>query len=672
MFFWVTRMKRVHPMSRSAEDEQSAKGEARARTLERQALSSAPYDPPPLHDYGLIGDMQTAALVSRFGSIDWACFPRFASPSVFGRILDGGRGGHCTIAPSEPFEAVQRYLPSTAILETTFHLPGVRTLRLLDFMPLPSAAGTEGAPMIVRLVEALSGSVEVRAVVDPRFDYGRWPARWSQVGSRWIGRSRRDSLSYQPGWTVEPEGPGLVGSFVLDAGDRAAFELYWGTERPVAPPAVDLLARTERFWKSWVHVPDSPIHHLAGKWHPWVERSELTLKLLSRSDTGAFVAAPTTSLPEWPGGARNWDYRYVWVRDAAFAAQSLLLMGHVAEARSFLHWLLGLVSAAPTARRLRVVYGAHGQTNLTERELPWLSGYRDARPVRVGNGAAVQFQLDIYGELLDAVLLLSEIEEGAVEGWWPALAQLADSVVRQWRAPDRGIWEIRAPPAHYVHSKVMAWVALDRAIALGHEFGPGETVARWEAERDRIRAVVLARGYDRRRDSFIQAFDRRFDDAANLRIPLVGFLSPDDPRVAGTVLRVERELTAGPFVYRYRAADGIEGPEGAFLASSFWLVDCIARAGQRRRARQRFESLLRSGSPLGLLSEQYDPIGGVALGNYPQAFSHIALLRAALSLGLATAPAEVFDQYPWLAHATTRRPSAPQAPIAIPARRRSA
>ncbi len=620
---------------------------------------------PALYDYALIGDLGTAALVSRFGSIDWACFPRFDSPSTFARILDRRRGGYFQIAPRESYRSHQTYLPSTAIVRTTFLLARDRTLRLTDFLPVgpPNGAGT--APMIVRIVEASGGRIGVDAIVDARPDYARARPDWAPDGDRWLGRSRAGTVAARPGWNLRPTSAGLRGRTILEDGGRAVFELWWGAERPNRAPAAELRRATEQYWTDWAHPPDSPLHLLAGNWRPWVERSEITLKLLSRSDTGAFIAAPTTSLPEWPGGTRNWDYRYVWIRDAAFAAQSFALLGHVFEACSFLRWTVETLHRSTDPRRLNVMYGSGGETDLAEHVLPHLAGYLGSRPVRVGNAAAHQFQLDIYGELLDAARLLSEFEPETLDRSWALLERLADEVVRRWREPDRGIWELRSRPAHYVHSKVMAWVALDRAVLLGRQYGSHEPVVRWERERERIRAVVLARGFDRRREMFVQSFEERVPDAANLRIPLVGFLAPDDPRVAGTVLGVERELADGPFVHRFRPSRLVGGPEGAFLPCSFWLVECLARAGERERARRNFELLLEATSPLGLLAEEYDPDRRRPLGNYPQAFSHIALLRAALALGLATIPASVLEQHPGLVAAARRRPPRSSEPIAM-------
>jgi GH15 family glucan-1,4-alpha-glucosidase len=608
--------------------------------------------PGGVYDYGLIGNLHTAALVSRFGSIDWACFPRFASPSVFARILDPKIGGFHQIVPTEPYRSSQTYVPSTAILRTEFRLSGRRRLVVRDFMPILPRPWADTVPLIVRLAEATGGAVPLRVEMAPRFDYGSQAPNWSSAGVGFVATKGRRVLGYRASEPARIEGERVGVDATLRSGHSASFEIYGAASRPTRRSVEELLKRTEGFWGHWSHLDTSPIHLLAGRWHAWVERSELTLKLLSNADTGAFVAAPTTSLPEWPGGTRNWDYRYVWIRDAAFAAQSLLLMGHIPEARGFLHWTLRRRDAH-AGRVLRVVYGAHGETDLSERDLPYLAGYANSRPVRVGNAAAEQFQLDIYGEFLDAAHLLSQIDPDALDGHWPAVERLVEEVRRLWTRPDRGIWEVRGPPAHYVHSKLMAWVALDRGATLARAYGRTSQVAYWSQEADRVQRTIIEHGFDPRRETFVQAFDRPGIDAANLRIPLVGFLEADDPRVAGTVLRVERELSLGPFVYRYSGDDGIEGPEASFLPCSFWLVDCLARAGELPRARQNFEQLLRIASPLGLFPEEFDARSGTPLGNYPQAFTHIALLRSALALGLANTSDRLLEPFPWLRRGRT-------------------
>jgi GH15 family glucan-1,4-alpha-glucosidase len=363
-----------------------------------------------------------------------------------------------------------------------------------------------------------------------------------------------------------------------------------------------------------------------------VERSELLLKLLSNRETGAFVAAPTTSLPEWPGGPRNWDYRYAWVRDAAFAAQSLLLLGHVREAREYVRWVVGRFSAAGTGG-LATMYRANGEPVDRERLLDHWEGHDGSRPVRIGNAAGDQTQLDIYGEVLDAAEQLAPADPEFVRRAWPVLSQLVDAAVERWTGPDAGIWESRSAPAHYVHSKVMCWVAVDRGRRIAERLGHARRAVNWQRVAEAIHRTVLQQGYDEARGTFVQAFDRRELDASVLRIPMTGFLPFDDPRVTSTVRVVERELGVGPFVYRYRAADSLHGPEGAFLLCSFWLVECLARSGETERAVRIFRKLLKIASPLRLFPEEFDPRAWRPLGNYPQAFTHIGVLRAALAIG---------------------------------------
>jgi len=609
--------------------------------VDRPAPSRLP-PPTSVHDYGVIGNLRTAALVHRAGSVDWACLPKFASPSVFGRLLDPVRGGSFLLRPVGAPPGHQRYRESTNILETVFEATDGGSVTVVDFMPVPAGGSDEDAARIVRIVTAEGAPADIELYFEPRFDYGRRPAQLELTPGGVVAVAGPTSLTLRGPAPLEVARGRATARFALAADASAPFDLSWGAAPRKESGVRALLDETERFWRGWVHGPEAPLHGLAARWHPWVERSELVLKLLSHRTTGAFVAAPTTSLPEWPGGSRNWDYRFVWIRDAAFVAQEMMLLGHFDEARAFLGWVVARLGPGPAGRRpeLQVLYGAHGETDLTERRLSVLAGFLNSRPVRVGNSAHTQFQLDIYGELLDAANLLARIDlDWVPKGSVRPMLDLADQVAARWSSPDQGIWEVRGAPRHFVHSKLMAWVAVDRAIQLAELYGGDRRVARWRATAEAIRAAILAHGWDERRRTFVRSFGEREVDAANLRIPIVGFLPFDDPRVVATVRRVAKVLARGPFVWRYAAPDGLRGQEGSFLPCAFWLVECRARIGDLDGARRSFAQLLRTASPLGLFSEEWDPVHRQPLGNYPQAFTHVALLRAALALGLAAAPA---------------------------------
>ncbi|HEV2317701.1 MAG TPA: glycoside hydrolase family 15 protein [Thermoplasmata archaeon] len=589
---------------------------------------------PGLYDYGVIGNLHTAALVSRFGSVDWACLPRFAAPSAFGRLLDWEKGGFTDIRPEGADGSHQRYLSSTNILETRFDLAGRRRLIVRDFMPIHSERSTEADPRIVRLLESTGGPVAVEIRVAPRFQYASETPTWSGEGRGWVATGPSgDRLETLTPFPAAVGDGALVARGIVNPDRRVALELRWGPVES-SENAEELLTGTMTYWTEWVHTDADPIHRIAAPWHRWVERAELLLKLLSRADTGAFIAAPTTSLPEWPGASRNWDYRYVWIRDAAFAAQALLLLGHTAEAHGYLQWVVARLGSAGPPGQLRVMYDAHGESDLTERELDYLAGFAGSRPVRIGNGAADQVQLDIYGEVLDAAFVFgsNDPHDEFLATHWPMLSRLADTVVELWRLPDHGIWEIRGRRREYLHSKLMCWVALDRATRIAQRLGGDPRLDRWEVEAEEIRRTILAHGWDGERDAFVQAIGWPVLDAAVLRIPLVGLLPFDDPRVLRTVETVRARLGRGPFLRRYEGGDGFDEPEGAFLLCSFWLVECLARSGRRTLARRYFRQLLAVASPLGLYSEEYDPLGRRPLGNYPQAFTHIGVLRAALAL----------------------------------------
>ena len=502
-------------------------------------------------------------------------------------------------------------------------------------MPVgPGITPPDGEPRIVRRLMAKGGPVEVDLAVDVRFDYARRLAEWTVEDGVALARSGSDCVSFTSPWDWTPTDAGLASSGTVMPGTPVYAQIRWGGPPASDPAPSTMLAVTDAYWRGWVSPEDAPLRRVAARWHPWVERSELILKLLSYGTTGVFVAAPTTSLPEWPGGPRNWDYRYVWIRDAAFTAQVFLLLDHVAEARAYVGWAFDRVAALGESEEVPVLYTVDGTRPPDEVLLDHLEGYRASRPVRVGNSASGQRQLDAYGEILDSAALLERADPGFVRERWPIIERLAQRTTELWSEPDHGIWEFRSAPAHFVHSKLMCWVALDRSIQLAQTFGRNEHVDRWRRVADEIRAAILARGYDDRLGAFTQAFDRPVLDAGTLRVSLTGFLPPTDPRVLSTIAAVEKGLGNGPFLRRYDGDDGLSGPEGAFLLCSFWLVEALAKCGEMDRALAHWRSLLDAAGPLLLFPEEFDPVTGTALGNYPQAFAHIGVLRAALALGL--------------------------------------
>ncbi len=577
----------------------------------------------------------TGALVSRSGSIDWACLPRFDSPSIFARLLDRRSGGYHQVVPVGEYISHQQYVGGTNVLTTFFEIRRGVALTLTDFMPMGPAATTIGGdPRLVRRILARGAPIGVSVAADPRFDYGRTIPAWALDGPVALAEAGAARVSFSAPWPWRRDGPVLRSGGVVEPGKPVFAQVRWGEPPGPDPSPAALLSVTDAYWRGWVSPPDAPLRRVAARWHPWVERSELVLKLLSYADSGVFVAAPTTSLPEWPGGPRNWDYRYVWIRDAAFTAQVFLLLGHVSEARAYVAWAFDRAEQLAAGEELRTVFAVDGSNPPEEEELVHLEGYRGSRPVRVGNAAAGQRQLDIYGEILDSALLLDRLDPAFVRDHWATIERLAERITRLWSLPDSGMWEARGPPAHHVHSKLMCWVALDRAIQLAREFGRSEPVERWTRVAEEIRAAILSHGFNESLGSFVQVFDQPQLDASALRIGLDGFLPPTDPRVVGTIAAIERRLAHGAFVRRYEDEDGVDGPEGAFLLCSFWLVESLAKSGQTQRALENWRALLDAAGPLLLFSEEFDPASNQPLGNYPQAFTHIGVLRAAFALGL--------------------------------------
>ncbi len=604
----------------------------------------------PIADYGAIGNLRTVALVGRNGSIDWYPLPELDSPTVFAAILDRRRGGRFRIAPLGVMSGEQRYLDGTNVLETTFQTPD-GTLTVTDFMPLSGdieGRGASHAPAeIHRLLTVHGGPVDVELEWAPRPDYARARA----VVERVAGGFRAAMADADGGELLltgvggdgevreDETGPTVHVRLHLSDGERRAIVLRAGSgAAPVElQETLEAVRQTVTAWRGWVHRDSaSADRSWAGEWADLIVRSELVLKLLVFAESGAIAAAATSSLPESIGGVRNWDYRFTWIRDASLTAQALVALGHGREAHDFLNWAERVSESGQRAGHgLRVMYGLRGETDLTEEALKHLEGYRGSRPVRVGNGAAEQRQLDIYGELLDGAYELARSGGELPAHLRGFLRRLADDACAVLDQPDSGIWEIRGPERHFVYSKLMVWVALDRAIQLAHDFGLEEDVERWRVSRARAREMVLERGFDREVGAFVQAFDSTELDASNLLIPLHELLPFEDRRVQATVDRTLERLTDEGLVYRYRMDDGLPGEEGAFVLCSFWLIDALALSGRVAEARDLFDRLASRANHLGLYPEQIDPRTGAFLGNFPQAFSHIGLINSALYLAYA-------------------------------------
>jgi GH15 family glucan-1,4-alpha-glucosidase len=582
-----------------------------------------------IEDYALIGDGETAALVSRDGSIDWLCWPRFDSAACFAALLGDSRNGRWLVAPKAPVGKVaRRYVDGTLILETTFATPS-GTVEVIDFMPLRGTTSD-----IVRIVQGVAGSVRMHTELVIRFEYGSivpWVTQTHGGITELKAVAGPDMLTLHTSVPIRGTDGRSVGEFEVAAGESVAFVLsHCGSHLP-APPSIDAqraLCETTLFWREW-----SDRCKVECPWREAVVRSLITLKALIYRPTGGIVAAPTTSLPEHIGGTRNWDYRFCWLRDATFALLSLMDAGYFEEAERWRDWLVRALAGAPG--QAQIMYGLAGERRIPEWEVDWLPGYANSRPVRVGNAAANQLQIDIYGEVADA------LHHGRLGGLrpsetaWAVQRALTTHVELVWPEPDEGIWEVRGGRKQFTHSKVMAWVALDRAVKSVERFGLQGPLHRWREVRHRIHADVCDNGFNSGLGSFVQAYGTRELDASLLLIPLVGFLPPPDPRVQGTLRAIGSDLMIDGLIHRYhtsRTNDGLPPGEGAFLACSFWYVDNLALSGRRDEAREMFERLLQLRNDVGLLAEEYDMRSGRQLGNFPQAFSHVALVDSAINL----------------------------------------
>lgn len=598
----------------------------------------------PLRDYALIGDAHTAALVSSNGSIDWLCWPRFDSPALFCRLLDRHKGGNFRVGPVSPHAAHTRsYVESTNVLTTIFKTETGR-LRLTDLMPVERLTVTHerediaSSYRVLRLVEGLDGEPEVEVRFRPTFDYAQAESSYELREGGVIAYAGREALALScPAKFERDEAGALTCRFKIKTGARLWITLTYFDDvdhASVVLPTVDAdkeLQRTLAYWREW-----SSTCPYKGPYEKLVRQSALVLKLLTYEPTGALVAAPTTSLPEEIGGVRNWDYRYTWLRDSSLILYSMQLLGYYEEATDFFDWLDGL--CIPCHRKLQIMYRIDGGSQLPEQTLSHLEGYRGSRPVRVGNAAFNQKQLDIFGEVIDAAYLYHvHMQRPLRADTWKMLRYMADQTAARWREPDRGIWEVRGGPRHFLYSKLLCWVALDRALRLAKRDGLSGDIRKWGNECQEIRRAILTEGYNEKLGAFTQAFGETALDASALVIPQVGFLPATDPRVTSTINKIQEGLTSHGLVYRYLSDDALPGGEATFALCSFWLVDGLAQSGRTDEARSLFERVTGYANDLGLLSEEIDPVRDELLGNYPQGFTHLGLIRSALNISKAEA-----------------------------------
>ena len=590
----------------------------------------------PIADYALIGDCHSAALVARDGSIDWCCLPRFDADPCFARLLDRHHGGHFSITPKDRCETRREYVGESMVLQTTFE-GDAGSVRLTDFFSMREGGRKRPRRELMRVVEGMRGRLDVAIEFVPRFDFGDVKP-WIYA----VGDGSHCVVGSNTGLMLSGDAPmrlagehGLRAEVEVREGDRLVLAMQYVapeefTGPAIQPPSRDELAgrqdETLAWWRSW-----SSKITWRGAFRERVVRSALTLKSLTYAPTGAIVAAPTTSLPEHAGGERNWDYRYSWIRDSVFTAHALSDLGCIGEAEAFRSFIER--SSAGNCEQLQVLVGIDGKRRLTEIELDHLEGWRGSRPVRIGNAAEKQYQADMYGLLLELASRWSARGNRIDEHYWSFLVQIVDTAIDKWQLPDRGIWEVRGEPRHFVHSKVMCWAAVDHGVELARKFGLEAPLQRWRAARDAIRAAIEKDGVDPARGNFVASFGSRDLDAALLLLPGVGFVAHDDPRMIATVAAIRTELASDGLILRYTAADGLAGQEGSFVACTFWLAECLARQGRDAEARALFEHASGCANDLGLFSEEFDSRRGELLGNFPQGLTHLAHISAALSLG---------------------------------------
>ncbi|HET6421950.1 MAG TPA: glycoside hydrolase family 15 protein [Geobacteraceae bacterium] len=586
-------------------------------------------------DYGIIGNFHTIALVGRDGSIDWMCLPHLDSSSIFAALLDDRKGGCFRVCPEGEWDSTSSYISGTNVLVTTFRASS-GNVKLTDFMPVSRGTEREAQPErheLYRLIEAVEGEPDVRLLFAPRFDYARSETRVEKAGAAFVasgGNQRAVLCSSRTG--LEINGDRVEGRWRLAGGERVWLHLYYGLHGPYdldPDKARRLLESAGRYWREWLATNETGIEIDPGPFRWMIDRSALVLKLLIFKPSGAVAAAATTSLPEVIGGDRNWDYRFSWVRDSSMTVEALNNLGHLSEMEDYFRWIEGIIGGG---RRLQVLYGLRGETDVTETVLPHLNGYKGSRPVRIGNAAAGQMQLDIFGEFMDVAMRLSDYAGEIRYVLWPYLREICDTVADCWTAGDSGIWEVRGGPFQFVYSKVMCWVALDRGLAIARRHGFPADREKWESVRDSIRKNVLEKGWNNGKRSFVQHYGTDELDASALLIPAYGFLPFDDPRVVATAEALSRELSVDGLFYRYRSDDALAGREGAFLACTFWYVQYLIARGMLYDAELLLLRTEKCANCLGLFAEQYDPVWKESLGNFPQALTHIGYINCVLAL----------------------------------------
>lgn len=590
----------------------------------------------PIENYGIIGDLSTCALVSKNGSIDWCCMPHMELSSVFGKILDLEKGGCFSISPDEDFKSKSSYIENTNVLQTHFESEEGKLI-LTDFMPVQQGEANT-TPIIFRKLECVEGSLQYKIHFEPRFDYGRVSPKMKKKAKGIAASIKKQRLFLRTQIPFDIDmGIALANAHITEGECVWLVLQYDRVSEYTSEQCEQILEDTIRFWQDWAHtceINDQCIFH--GSWHDAVVRSGLVLKLLTHRQTGAICAAPTTSLPETIGGVRNWDYRVNWMRDASFTVQALYNMGHKSEALQFLQWFSEICQQSGHPSQLQAIYGLQGDTELTELELDQLSGYKNSKPVRVGNASARLKQWNIFGEVINAVWEISRYGEEITEVVWGFVAQLIDFVCATWNTPDYGIWNVDGEEKHFVYSKIMCWVAMDRGVRIARQRKYYHKLGMWQSVRETIRMSILQNGFDEELGSFVQSYGSKSLDATGLLIPLMGFLPVDEPKVVGTIEAIQNHLSNEEgFIYRYQTDNGLPGQDGIFIPCTFWMVDVLAMSGKRNEAESLFQRIVDHASPLGLLSGDLDSKSGMLLGNYPQAFSHIGLINSALFLGKA-------------------------------------